>query len=341
MPTVLVVEDDPVTAKFMRLSLERDGFHVIEAHTGSEAVAVLAQTAPVDVVVTDYRLPGVSGLDLVSVATRMDPNVPCIMVTGSTELEVAVTAMANGAIGYLVKPFTGDALRVVVARAMERRRLAEEAMRLRVVVPMLERFTMLLADVVEARDVDTHAHCRRLIAISDRLAETLDIGGDDRRSVRLGACLHDIGKVAIPDSVLHKPGGLNAEEWDVVRRHPELGASLLEGIDLWRDARLVVRHHHERYDGRGYPSGLHGDLIPIGARIVAVADAVDVMTTGRPYAPARETEQVVEEIRVNRGTQFDPDVVDAFLSLVGADPAMEHAIRGVSARDVVSGSLLA
>src|SRR5690348_12589502 len=135
MPTVLVVEDDPVTAKFMRLSLERDGFHVIEAHTGSEAVAVLAQTAPVDVVVTDYRLPGVSGLDLVSVATRMDPNVPCIMVTGSTELEVAVTAMANGAIGYLVKPFTGDALRVVVARAMERRRLAEEAMRLRVVVP--------------------------------------------------------------------------------------------------------------------------------------------------------------------------------------------------------------
>jgi cyclic di-GMP phosphodiesterase len=341
MPTVLVVEDDPVTCKFMRLCLERDGFHVVQAHSGGEAISQLAQATTIDIVVTDYRLPGVSGLDLVSVATRMDPNVPCIMVTGSTELEVATTAMANGAVGFLVKPFTGDTLRVVVQRAMERRRLAEEAMRLRLVVPMLERFTMVLADVVEARDVDTHAHCRRLIAISDRLAEALDCPADDRRSIRLGACLHDIGKVAIPDAVLHKPDALDAEEWDVVRRHPELGAALLDGIDMWRDARMIIRHHHERFDGTGYPSGLHGGLIPYGARIVAVADALDVMTTGRRYAPARSPEQALDELRAHRGTQFDPEVVDAFISLVGVDPAMEHAIRTSAASDLLAASLIA
>jgi putative two-component system response regulator len=339
--TILVVDDDPITCKFMRLCLERDGFDVVEAHSGGAAITALAQTPKVDVVVTDYRLPAVTGLDIVAVATRMDPNLPCIMVTGSTELEVAVTAMANGAIGYLVKPFTGEALRVVVARAMERRRLAEEALRLRLVVPLLERFTMLLADVVEARDVETQAHCRRLVAISDRLAEALCLQPEERKNVRLGACLHDIGKVAVPDAVLQKPGALDAEEWDVVRRHPELGATLLDGIDQWREARMIVRHHHERFDGRGYPSGLRGVRIPVGARIVAVADAVDVMTTGRRYAPARSFDHVVEELRVQRGTQFDPDVVDVFLGLAGADPAMEHAIHGVRADDVTAASLTA
>jgi len=340
MPTVLVVEDDPITCRFMRLCLERDGFAVIEAHSGGEAVSLLAQAPQLDVIVTDYRLPGISGLDLVAVATRMDPNIPCIVVTGSTGLEVAVTAMSSGAIGYLVKPFTGEALRIVVARAMERRRLAEEAMKLRVMVPLLERFTMLLADVVEARDVETHAHCRRLIAISDRLAEALGVAADERKNTRLGACLHDIGKVAIPDAVLHKPEQLDAVEWAVVRRHPELGASLLDGIDQWHDARMIVRHHHERWDGAGYPSRLQREQIPFGARIVAVADAVDVMTTGRRYSPARTTEHVVAEVRANRATQFDPDVVDAFLSLAGVDPTMDSAMHVADDRELAAPSLV-
>jgi putative two-component system response regulator len=340
MSTVLVVEDDPITCRFMRLCLERDGFNVIEAHSGGEAVSVLAQAPKLDIVVTDYRLPGLSGIDLVAVATRMDPNIPCIMVTGSTGLEVAVTAMASGAIGYLVKPFTGESLRVVVARAMERRRLAEEAMKLRVMVPLLERFTMLLADVVEARDVETHAHCRRLIAISDRVAEVMGVAADDRKNTRLGACLHDIGKIAVPDAVLHKPDRLDHQEWEVVRRHPELGASLLDGIDQWQEARLIVRHHHERWDGDGYPSRLYRDETPLGARIVAVADAVDVMTTGRRYAAARPPEDVVAEVRANRATQFDPDVADAFLSLVGSDAAVDTAMGVADDTEIAAPSLV-
>src|SRR5258708_19019637 len=176
MPTVLVVDDDVITCKFMRLCLERDEFDVIEAHNGRDALTALTRTdRPVDVVVTDFRLPELSGLEVIAAATRIDASVPSIMVTGSSELDVAIKAMSNGAVGFLVKPFTGEALSVVVARAMERRRLAEEALRLRTVVPMLERFTVLLADVVEARDIETDAPCHRLSAISDRIAEWLQV----------------------------------------------------------------------------------------------------------------------------------------------------------------------
>ena len=338
MATVLVVEDDMLTCKFMRLCLERDEFDVIEAHNGRDALTALERTdRPVDVVVSDFRLPGVSGLEVLAAATRRDAIVPCIMVTGSTELDVAIKAMSNGAIGFLVKPFTAEALSVVVARAMERRRLAEEALRLRTVVPMLERFTVLLADVVEARDIETYAHCQRLIAISDRIAEWLEVPARDRQNIRLGACLHDIGKIAVPDAILHKPAALTPWEWEVMRRHPEVGAALLEDIDQWREARIVVRHHHERFDGSGYPDGLAGRRIPLSARIVALADAVDVMAVGRPYQRPRPPEEVVAEVRAHRGRQFDPDVADAFLAMAGVDPALQHAKYS---NDLVAASLM-
>jgi putative two-component system response regulator len=338
MATVLVVEDDVTTCKFMRLSLERDEFDVIEAHNGRDALTMLARTdRPVDVVVSDYRLPGLSGLEVIAAARRRDASIPCIMVTGSTELDVAIRAMTNGAVGFLVKPFTAEALRVVVARAMERRRLADEALRLRTVVPMLERFTVLLADVVEARDIETYAHCQRLIAISDRLAEWLGVPARERQNIRLGACLHDIGKIAVPDAILHKPEALTAWEWDIMRRHPEVGAALLEDIEQWREARIVVRHHHERFDGSGYPDGLASTEIPLSSRIVAVADAVDVMAVGRPYQRPRAPEEVVAEVRAHRGRQFDPDVADAFLAMAGIDPAMQHAMYS---HDLVHASIM-
>jgi putative two-component system response regulator len=332
MATILVVEDDPVTCKFMRLALERDGYQVLTSLDGADAAALLSRPQPgIDVVVCDYRLPGMNGLELVALARRVDPALPCIMATGSAELDIAVKAMAAGAVNYLVKPFAGDTLRVVVNRALERRRIAEEALRLRLVVPLLEQFTMKMADMIEARDVETHAHCRRLVAISDRIAERLEVAPDQRNATRIGACLHDVGKIAIPDAVLHKVGKLLPEEWEMIRQHPELGAQLLDGVDQWRGAQSVVRHHHERYDGAGYPNRLRARDIPLGARIVAVADAVDVMITGRPYSRARSLDHTVDEVRANRSTQFDPDVVDAFVAMVDSgDVVMEQAMVGLS-----------
>ncbi|HZS14651.1 MAG TPA: HD domain-containing phosphohydrolase [Candidatus Dormibacteraeota bacterium] len=336
MSRVLLVEDDPVTAKFMRLTLERDGHDVEVAHDGADAAGMLARAIPpYDCLVTDYRIPSMNGLDLLALAHRLDPALPCIMVTGSMELEVAVQAMEAGAVNYVVKPFRGDTLRVVVARALDRRRMSDEALRLRIVVPLLEQFTIKLADMVEARDVETQLHCRRLMAMAERIAHRLDLPKADRDAVRLGACLHDVGKIAVPDVVLHKAGPLLPEEWDVVRQHPELGARLLDGIEQWHAAQAIVRHHHERFDGRGYPEGLRGRDIPVGARIVAVCDAVDVMVTGRPYARARSVDETVEELLLHRGTQFDPEVVDVFVGMAGVDVEMEQALIGVSAVSLV------
>ncbi|HXA29784.1 MAG TPA: HD domain-containing phosphohydrolase [Candidatus Angelobacter sp.] len=330
MARILVVEDDPVTCKFMRLTLETEGYQVDTAYDGGDAATRLTRAQPpYDVVVTDNRLPTMSGLELVALARRVDPNLPCIMATGTAELDVAIAAMEAGAVNYIVKPFRGDTLRIVVMRALERRTVSEDALRLRLVVPLLEQFTMTLADMVEARDVETQAHCRRLVAMSDRIADRLELSLDERHAVRLGACLHDVGKIAIPDAVLRKAGPLLPEEWEVVRGHPEVGARLLEGVEQWRSAQVVVRHHHERFDGNGYPAGLRGRDIPLGARIVAVADAVDVMVTGRSYSPARSLDATIDELLAHRGTQFDPDVVDAFVGMAGIDALMGRALVGV------------
>ncbi len=165
--------------------------------------------------------------------------------------------------------------------------------------------------------------------MSDRIAQRLGVAAADRDAVRLGACLHDVGKIAVPDSVLRKPGPLLPEEWEAVRRHPEVGARLLDGVEHWRAAQVVVRHHHERWDGGGYPDRLRGAEVPLGARIVALADAVDVMITGRPYSAPRSLDETVAEVRRHRGTQFDPDVVDAFLDVVDLD-GIERSLVGVA-----------
>jgi putative nucleotidyltransferase with HDIG domain len=146
------------------------------------------------------------------------------------------------------------------------------------------------------------------------VARELGLDDDTRFSVRVGACLHDIGKVGIPEQLLRKPGPLSAAEFDVMRLHSDIGAAILEDIDTWEDVRLIVRHHHERWNGAGYPLGLSSTDIPLGARIVSVVDAFDVMITGRPYAPARPLETLIEELVRESGAQFDPDAVDAFIA---------------------------
>jgi putative nucleotidyltransferase with HDIG domain len=184
---------------------------------------------------------------------------------------------------------------------------------------MLERFTMVLANTIESRDAALQRHANRLVRLAGVVAADLGLSDEAATAVRYGACLHDIGKIAVPDALLRKPGALSREEQDVMRRHPEIGAKLLEDIDTWVDVRLIIRHHHERYDGAGYPDGVAGQAIPLGARIVAAVDAFDVMRNGRPYAAAKPYEAILAELRRERGSQFDPDVVDALLGVVSED----------------------
>jgi len=191
----------------------------------------------------------------------------------------------------------------------------------------LERFTTVLAGALGSKDYETKEHSTRLVGLSDAIARHLGVPDGARKVIRFGAYLHDIGKVVIPDELLRKREPLTPYEFSIVRTHPEVGADILADIDTWKDVRLIVRHHHEHFNGAGYPDGLRGEHIPIGARIVSVVDAYDVMRSGRPYQPRRSHEWILEELERQRGHQFDPDLVDALVDVIPrrATAAPDHS----------------
>jgi putative two-component system response regulator len=319
---ILVAEDDGLTRRFIEETLEFAGHEVTSASDGAEAISAVDSPVCFDAVITDYAMPHANGVDLITHAQRVDPMISCIVVTAFRDLDLAMQAMQAGAVAFIPKPFKSMHLLTVLDRALERRELADEALRLRFLAPMLERFTIVLANALESKDYETQEHSTRLVGMSDAIARHLGIGDGLRSIIRFGACLHDIGKVAIPEALLRKPEALTPEERAVIRTHPEVGAAILADIDTWEDVRLIVRHHHEHFNGRGYPDGLRGGQIPIGARIVSVVDAFDVMRTGRPYQPARSHEWILEELHRESGGQFDPEMVAALIEVMPAEGIM-------------------
>jgi putative two-component system response regulator len=316
---VLVAEDDALTRRFIQETLEFAGHDVAIASNGSAAIATVDRPGCFDAVITDYAMPHANGVDLIAHAHRVDPMISCIVVTAFRDLDLAMQAMQAGAVAFIPKPFKSLHLLTVLDRALERRAFADEALRLRFLAPMLERFTMVLANALESKDCETQEHSARLVGMSDAIARHLGLPDAVRSVIRFGACLHDIGKVAVPETLLRKVGALSTEEIAILRTHPEVGANILADIDTWEDVRLIVRHHHEHFNGAGYPDGLRGDRIPLGARIVSVVDAYDVMRTGRPYQPARSIEWILAELTRERGRQFDPEMVGALISVLPPD----------------------
>ena len=336
MPRVLCADDDRPIRLFIREAMRLGGYDVVMAADGAEAIRRVDDDGPFDLVITDHAMPHATGIEVIEHAQRIDPTIPCIIVTAYHDLDLATRAMRAGAVGFIPKPFRADHLLTVAGRALERRQLAADALRLNLLVPMLERFTMVLANTLESKDCATSRHAERLVGHAEAVARRLGLDDDARFSIRVGACLHDIGKVGVPEALLRKPGPLTSAEREVIQLHPEIGAAILDDIDTWEDVRLVVRHHHEHWDGAGYPLGLTGTSIPLGARIVSVVDAFDVMTQGRPYAAARSVENVVEELCRLRGHQFDPDAVDAFVATLGGAGDYHDVVDTVSELDLIA-----
>jgi putative two-component system response regulator len=316
---VLVAEDDALTSRFIEETLQFAGHEVTSVANGAEAISAVDAPGCFDAVITDYAMPHANGVDLIAHAQRVDPMISCIVVTAFRDLDLAMQAMQAGAVAFIPKPFKSMHMLTVLDRALERRELADEALRLRFLAPMLERFTMVLANALESKDYETQEHSARLVGMSDAIARHLGIGDGMRSIIRFGACLHDIGKVAIPEVLLRKPEALTAEEQAVIRTHPDIGAAILADIDTWDDVRLIVKHHHEHFNGGGYPDGLRGDQIPLGARIVSIVDAFDVMRTGRPYQPARSFDWILTELQRESGGQFDPELVAALIAVMPAE----------------------
>jgi putative nucleotidyltransferase with HDIG domain len=194
-----------------------------------------------------------------------------------------------------------------------------------------------LTHALDARDKETEGHSRRVVEYTRLVAVRLGIGGEDLKLLSHGALLHDIGKIGVPDAILHKPGPLTEAEWQVMRRHPEIGALMVEEVEYLTEARRIILHHHERWDGRGYPLGLRGTQISAGARAFSIADTVDAITQDRPYRRGRSFDQAREELRKHRGAQFDPDAVEAFLAIPEAELLDIAAIRARVGIDLLAG----
>lgn len=319
--TILVVDDERNIRRSLERYLTRLGHRVQTAEDVPEALRILDDNR-FDLVLTDLRLPGPSGLELLAEVQSRAPGTRTILMSANADIPAAQTAIERGIDQLLIKPFDLDDLRVRVSDSLDRRRAERTARRERGELEqqlrqrneestaLVLRAAHALAAAVEVRDAYTAGHASRVTEYAILIAETM--GGFDLPRFRLGGDLHDVGKIGVPDGVLNKPGRLTREEFALVTKHPEMGIRILEPLIDDPLVLGIVRSHHERWDGMGYPDGLSGEKIPLAARVLAVADTVDAMTSHRAYRRGLPWEAAVAEIRRCCGTQFDPRVVAAF-----------------------------
>jgi cyclic di-GMP phosphodiesterase len=312
MRPVLVIDDETVVRNLMVEILKRAGYQTIGAASAGEALSLL-DTLELGLVVSDIVMPGLSGFDLLDEVRSRRPSLPVLLVTGSGTEDNLQEALAHGAAGLIVKPFTQAELRQRVSDVLDRARSGERELRERFVAPAL---TQAVAGAITMRDDTTGGHVQRLAVLAVRLGQAINMPLHELETVRLGACLHDIGKIGIPDRVLLKPGPLDVEEKTLMRSHTVIGDRLLASVDELAAAREIVRHHHERWDGTGYPDGLIGEAIPLAARVVSVADGLEAMSARRPYREPLSREEVLHELEDGRGRQWDPAIVDAAVRLL-------------------------
>ncbi|HEV8463137.1 MAG TPA: HD domain-containing phosphohydrolase [Gaiellaceae bacterium] len=320
MSSILVIDDEAIVRMLVVEILESAGHSVVDADSAERALQLL-DSGEFDLIVSDVIMPGLSGLELLQRVQAQRASLPVILVTGAGTYETLSQALTRGAAGLVTKPFAHADLISAVADALERADRSREELRERLLAPTL---ASALANAIEARDSYLHGHCERLASLAVRIAELLELPVEEIETIRLGAILHDVGKIGIPDRVLLKPGPLDDEERAIVETHPEIGDKLLEPLDLLSSARPIVRHHHERWDGAGYPDRLVAEDIPLGARIVCVADSIEVMSSRQLYRKPLSPEEIVEELRRCRATQWDPEVVDLALGLIEAGELVLH-----------------
>jgi putative nucleotidyltransferase with HDIG domain len=330
---ILVVDDETHVRAMMGSTLERQGYEVQLASSGREALETLELNA-FDLVLTDIVMQDVNGIALLERIHAQHPNLPVVMVTAIHDISVAIDSMRRGAYDYLLKPFEREHLLNTVRRAMDHRHALEENQNYQQSLEQMvrARTEMLrhamedlehsydvtleaLGDALDLKDSETEGHSKRVTAYTIALARAMGIAPAEIKVIARGAFLHDVGKMAIPDEILRKPGALTKEEQAVMREHCTRGYNMLRKIPFLAGAAEIVFCHQEHFDGSGYPRGIRGREIPIGARIFALGDTLDAITSDRPYRRARSFDAAREEILRCSGTQFDPAVVEVFLKI--------------------------
>lgn len=331
---ILIIDDEPCARALLAAMLEKSHFHPVVAVSGLDALKHVEQDAPYDLILSDVLMDGMDGIGLLEKIRETQPDVPIVMVTATQDIGVALSAMRKGAYDYLLKPFEREHLIGTVRRALDHRKLVQKnsvlhqdlehlvAARtemLRQAMADLERSYDItleaLGDALDLKDAETEGHSKRVTAYTIALARALGVESTEIRIIARGAFLHDIGKMAIPDAILLKPGRLDFQEQEIMREHCARGYQMLRKIPYLSEAAEIVYSHQEHYDGSGYPRGLRGEQIPLGARIFAVADTLDAITSDRPYRRASSFAAARGEIARCAGTQFDPYVVQVYLDL--------------------------
>lgn len=321
----LVVDDDPQVRDAMVRVVQSQGLECLAAASADEALALLAEHGEVAVLISDIRMPGKDGVALLEEVRRRYRDTAVIMLSAVSDVQIAVDCLKQGALDYIAKPMVLGEVQLRVARALEKRELTlqnrfyqqhleEEVRRQRArIQELFLEGAQTLAHALEAKDAYTRGHSQRVRDYAVRTAVMLGYTGDFLDNLRLGAELHDIGKIGTREAILNKPGRLTPDEFRHITEHTVLGERILAPLARDRPVVLhIARSHHERLDGDGFPDGLAGDEIPVEARIVAVVDAFDAMTTNRAYRESLTPANAFGELRRCTGHQFDPAVVGAF-----------------------------
>ena len=342
--SILVVDDEDFIREIICRKLNGSGFQCDSAPSAEDALARIAQNN-YDCVLSDIHMPGMSGVDLLRQIKLQNQDLAVILVTGAPDIDAALEAMRLGAYDHLSKPLNLAALEMSVDRALEKKRLVEENREYqRNLESMVEERTKqlsaanddlqrlftgsikALAQALEAKDEYTQGHSARVAEESVSIARYLSLSDTEIQRIWLAGYLHDIGKIGIKEAVLNKPGKLDEEEWNLIQQHPVVAGRILGPIPELSDIIDIIVHHHERYDGSGYPDGLEGNSIPLGARILAVADTYDALTSRRPYRDSLTLEEAHRILEEAAGTYLDPVIARAFLNLkqgVKAEPRQD------------------
>lgn len=329
-PRILIVDDEIEITEILADLLSED-YECLKAGSAEDALARLREDGQFQLVISDITMPGMSGLEMIPHVKTLSPETVVVMISGMQTVESAIGALRLGAFDYLMKPFDLRQVEAVVKRALEHHDLVvakqryenhlEELVEQRTAeldraLNSLEgayRSTLkALTAALETRDSETHGHSERVVSYSLRLGREYGLNSDEMKSLEFGSLLHDIGKIGVPDSILRKPAKLTEEEWVRMKEHPQHGQQILRGIEFLQGASRVVAQHHEKWDGTGYPLGLRQEEIDICARIFAVADAFDAITSDRVYRRGKSYEAAAQELDDWAGRQFDPKVVEAF-----------------------------
>jgi cyclic di-GMP phosphodiesterase len=330
---ILAVDDEPAACKLLSIILSAPAFRCSFASNGEEALAIL-QRERFDAVISDLHMPGIDGMELLVQVRQRYPHMAFLVTTGVDDVDVGVQAMRRGADDYLVKPLWESAVLVSLESALHKRQLelqvenyrlhleemvAERTGQLQTALQQIEHSyedtLQALGAAIDLRDSETAGHSQRVCRYSLEIARAMEWSEKQLRSLARGAYLHDIGKLGVPDGILLKPGPLTADERKLMQQHVQLGFDLVKDIPFLADAAEILLMHHERFEGGGYPRGLKGEEILLSARIFAVADTLDAITSDRPYRRASSFQSARETITRLSGSQFDPQVVDVFLGI--------------------------